>query len=128
LVTLVALAAVAAGIGLFLADRTMTRRVDAAGSPVTLRDDAQAIKRGRYLYMPRGCADCHGADGAGRVSIDDPCRHPIEGPRLTGALGSGVVHYQPADWVRSIRHGVAPDGRALMVMPGEDYIRFTDDD
>jgi mono/diheme cytochrome c family protein len=32
------------------------------------------------------------------------------------------------DWVRAIRHGVAPGGRALRVMPSEDYNRFTDDD
>jgi cytochrome c553 len=128
LVTLVALAAVAVGIGLFLAERTMTRRIDVAVSPVALRDDAQAIKRGRYLYMSRGCADCHGADGAGRVFIDDPNGLRIEGPGLTSAPGSAVANYQPADWVRSIRHGVAPDGRALMVMPSEDYNRFTDDD
>ena len=96
LVTLVALAAVAVGIGLFLAERTMTRRIDVAVSPVALRDDAQAIKRGRYLYMSRGCADCHGADGAGRVFIDDPNGLRIEGPGLTSAPGSAVANYQPA--------------------------------
>jgi len=32
------------------------------------------------------------------------------------------------DWVRSIRHGVNPQGRPLMIMPSEDYNRFTDDD
>ena len=42
--------------------------------------------------------------------------------------GSVVVGYKPEDWVRSIRHGVNPQGRALMVMPSEDYNRLTDDD
>jgi mono/diheme cytochrome c family protein len=36
--------------------------------------------------------------------------------------------YQVVDWVRTIRHGVKPDGRPLRVMPSEDYNRFTDAD
>lgn len=50
---------------------------------------------------------------------------PGEAP---SAPGSVVANYQAVDWVRSIRHGVDPRGRALMVMPSEDYNRFTDDD
>jgi mono/diheme cytochrome c family protein len=50
----------------------------------------------------------------------------IAGPNITPA---GVVAgYQPVDWVRTIRHGVKPDGRPAMVMPSEDYNRFTDTD
>lgn len=128
LASLVALAAIAVGIGLVLAERTMARRIDVPASPVALRDDPRAIERGRYLYMSRGCADCHGADGAGRVFIDDPNGLRIEGPGLTSAPGGVVANYQPVDWVRSIRHGVDPHGRALMIMPSEDYNRFTDDD
>jgi hypothetical protein len=33
-----------------------------------------------------------------------------------------------ASWVRTIRHGAAPGGWPLMIMPTEDYNRFTDDD
>jgi mono/diheme cytochrome c family protein len=32
------------------------------------------------------------------------------------------------DWDRSIRHGVAPGGRPLFIMPSEDYNRLTNDD
>jgi mono/diheme cytochrome c family protein len=39
-----------------------------------------------------------------------------------------MASYQPADWVRSIRHGVGADRRALRLMPSEDYNRLTDDD
>ena len=39
-----------------------------------------------------------------------------------------VAKYTEADWVRAIRHGVKPDGRAMFVMPSEDYNRFTDAD
>lgn len=126
--SLVVLVAVAVGIGLFLADRTMARRVDVQVRPVALRDDADALERGRYLYSSRGCAECHGTDGTGRVFVDDPNGLRLAGPGLTSGTGSVVAGYQPTDWVRSIRHGVNPQGRALMIMPSEDFNRFTDDD
>jgi mono/diheme cytochrome c family protein len=39
-----------------------------------------------------------------------------------------VKDYTPVDWVRTLRHGVKPDGRPAIFMPSEDYARFTDDD
>jgi mono/diheme cytochrome c family protein len=52
----------------------------------------------------------------------------IAGPNISPGPGSVVAGYTPEDWVRTIRHGVNPKGRALMVMPSEDYNRLTDDD
>ncbi len=126
--SLVVLAALGVGAGLFLADRTMARRVDVQVRPVALRDDAAAIERGAYLYASRGCAECHGEDGGGRVFVDEANGLRLAGPAITNAPGSVVAGYQPADWVRSIRHGVDPRGRPLMIMPSEDFNRFTDDD
>lgn len=62
--TLVILAAVAAGVGLYLAVRRMHRHVEVPVRPVALREGAAAVERGRYLCASRGCADCHGANGA----------------------------------------------------------------
>ena len=39
-----------------------------------------------------------------------------------------TAKYQAADWERTIRHGVKPDGRPTLIMPSEDYNRLTDDD
>ncbi|HSH88432.1 MAG TPA: c-type cytochrome, partial [Ramlibacter sp.] len=36
--------------------------------------------------------------------------------------------YKPEDWVRIIRHGVKPNGQPALIMPSEDYNRFTNDD
>lgn len=36
--------------------------------------------------------------------------------------------YHEVDWVRTIRHGVKPDGRPLLIMPAETFNRFTDAD
>jgi len=125
--SLVLLAAAILATGIFLAERKQQRRVDVAAQAVPYKSDAAALERGRYLYASRGCVDCHGANGAGRTFVDDGAL-TIAGPNITTGPGGVVAAYQPVDWVRAIRHGVTPQGRALMVMPSEDYNRFTDDD
>ena len=127
-VVLVLLAAAAAFTGLRMADSRMQRKVDIPVRPVAWASDAAALERGRYLFSSRGCVDCHGANGAGRTFAEDPGGLHIKGPNISPGPGSVVAGYQPDDWVRAIRHGVAPGGRPLMVMPSEDYNRFTDAD
>ncbi len=94
---------------------------------VAVPADAGRIERGRYLFASRGCADCHGQDGAGRTFVDDGGLR-AHAPNLTRGSGSAVAAYADADWDCSIRHGIAPGGRALMMMPSEDYDRLTDAD
>lgn len=126
---LVGVLAVTVVAGVQFADRKMQRRVDVPAYPLVLKEDAAAIERGRYLYASRGCADCHGGDAAGRVFVDDAkTGFYVRGPHIGTGPGNVVASYAPADWERSIRHGVAPGGRPLMVMPSEDYNRLTDDD
>ena len=86
----------------------------------------QALERGKYLFESRGCVDCHGANGGGREFVNDGKGLRIAGANITP--GGVTAGYQPEDWVRAIRHGVKPGGRPLMVMPSEDYNRFTDQD
>jgi mono/diheme cytochrome c family protein len=125
-----AAAVLVAGAGLVgwkMADSRMARRVALQVQPVSYVEDARALERGKYLFESRGCVDCHGANGAGRTFVrDDAQGLHIAGPDIT--RGGTTARYQPADWVRTIRHGVKPDGRPLMVMPSEDYNRFTDAD
>ena len=121
------LVAAAVFAGLQLAQQKMQRKVDVQVRPMASLTDAQALARGKYLYASRGCVDCHGANGAGRTFVDDGSLR-IAGPNITTGPGGVVAAYRPVDWVRTIRHGISPQGRALMVMPSEDYNRFTDDD
>jgi len=127
LLALVVLAAGALFAGVQLAESKMKRNVPVSVQPLAFRTDAQSLERGKYLFASRGCVDCHGANGAGRVFVDDGSLR-IKGPNITTGPGGVVAQYQPQDWVRAIRHGVAPTGRPLMIMPSEDYNRFTDDD
>jgi mono/diheme cytochrome c family protein len=118
--------AATAATGLYLAEQRRNRYIDIKPRPVAYTTDAQTIERGRYLYTSRGCTDCHGAQGTGREFVNDGKGTRIVGPNITSA---GVVgRYQPEDWNSVIRHGVKPNGRPVMVMPSEDYNRFTNDD
>lgn len=128
LLVLVAIAAAALFVGDRLARQKMQRKLDIAVKAVPYREDAAAIERGRYLFASRGCVDCHGAQGNGRMFLDDGKGMRIAGPNISPGPGSVVAGYAPEDWVRAIRHGVARGGRPLMVMPSEDYNRFTDED
>jgi cytochrome c553 len=128
LVGLAALAAGVAGLGTYLATERMQRRLQVPSTPVALKSDAASIERGRYLFASRGCVDCHGANGGGRTFHDDGQGFVIAGPNISPGPGSVVANYTPEDWGRTIRHGVKPDGRPALIMPSEDYNRFTDDD
>ena len=111
-----------------MGERKLTRHVEVAVAPVALRDDAATVDRGGYLFRSRGCADCHGADGKGRVVIDDGNGMLVRSPDITPAPAGVVSGYTAADWVRTIRHGVKHDGRPAMIMPSEEYNRLVDDD
>lgn len=129
LAALVVLAAIAVFAGLQLGEQKMKRQVKVSIAPLQVQGTQVSLERGQYLFASRGCVDCHGANGAGRVFVDDPGQGvKIKGPNITRGPGGVVASYRDEDWVRSIRHGVAPSGRPLMIMPSEDYNRFTDKD
>jgi mono/diheme cytochrome c family protein len=125
---LVAIGAALVAAGLLLAERRAAREIDIAVRPIAVPTDDAARARGSYLYASRGCADCHGADGAGRTFVKSGDSLLLAGPDITRSVNSPTLIYQPQDWVRAVRHGVKPDGRPLRVMPSEDYNRLTDAD
>lgn len=125
----VLLGAAAVAWGVLRADQRAARRIAQAAYPLVVPAGEAALARGRYLFGSRGCAECHGADGAGLAFIDDAgAGMYVRSPNISPATGSVVAAYTPADWERSLRHGVKPDGRPLRVMPSEDYNRLTDAD
>lgn len=127
-VALLLIAAAALFAGLQIADRKMARRVPLPDYALAIPGDAASLARGRYLYTTRGCSECHGADGAGRDVINDGKGFHVRGPNISTDPGNVVGAYRPADWEHALRHGVNPGGRPLMVMPSEDYARWTDAD
>ena len=122
------LGAAGLSLGAYLGDRKAMRRVDVAVIAVAIPSDAASLERGRYLFSTRGCVDCHGARGAGKAFIDDGGGMFAKAPNISTGAGNVVASYRDEDWVRTIRHGVKPNGRPLFIMPSEDYNRLTDAD
>jgi len=128
LLALVVLGLVAVAAAQWLAQRKLNRTIDVNVAPVAFVSDAASIARGQYLFQSRGCAECHGSNGAGRLFINDPGGLRAWSANLTTGANSAVANYTETDWVRTIRHGVKPDKRPILIMPSEDYNRFTDAD
>lgn len=120
---------VLAATGVFLVSTFRLGRTFAVTPPaVAIPTDAASVERGRHLAVALNkCADCHGANLGGKVFVDAP-PFLIVGPNLTRGQGGIGGQLTDADWVRAIRHGVGPDGRALFSMPSEEYVRMTEQD
>ncbi|HWJ72996.1 MAG TPA: cytochrome c [Kaistia sp.] len=117
-----------AGFAWFGSERKRNRIVDVNVAPIAIAIDPEGIARGKYLYESRGCTDCHGRDGAGKVVIDDGAGMLVRAPNISTAVGAATNALGPLDWVRLLRHGVKPNGRPVLIMPSEDYARMTDED
>ncbi|MCA9600391.1 MAG: cytochrome c [Polyangiales bacterium] len=84
--------------------------------PVHAAAGADAVAEGHRLYLTRGCADCHGEDGGGRVIAD-----AAVGRFVGSNLSKLVKDRTDEDLVRAIRHGVSVSGKPLMLMPAKEY-------
>lgn len=124
-ITLVALGSVAVALGLNRFEVVQARRINLPRHPIAYSDDPQSLDRGRYLFESRGCAECHGTQGGGRVFAQGEGLK-LAAPNITS--GGVTAAYANSDWERTIRHGVKPSGRPIFVMPSEDYNRLTDAD
>jgi mono/diheme cytochrome c family protein len=113
-------------VGKAMGERKLARTITLSVPPLEVTADATHIERGRYLFNTRGCADCHGANGAGKTMIKDGGMFVVA-PNITAGT-NGVTDYKVEDWVRTVRHGVKPNGNPLMMMPSDEYNRLTDED
>jgi mono/diheme cytochrome c family protein len=96
--------------------------------PVEIPTDAESIAYGEHLATIRGCKACHGDDLSGEIEFEDPMVGVFANANLTGGVGSEVINYSVEDWVRSIRHGVGPDGKPLILMPSQQHNAMSDED
>lgn len=119
LVVLLGSAAVAYG------SHRIARTYDVTPATLTLASDSATVARGAHLSRIYGCTDCHGADLAGTVMVDDAVIMAVA-PNLTPA-GVGAS-YTATDWDRAIRHGVRPSGRSMFIMPSKAYHGISDDE
>ena len=87
----------------------------------------RAVERGKQLATVL-CTGCHGDNLAGTAFFDDPALGIIHAKNLTRGKGGIGAAYADADFVRTLRHGVRPDGTSVFVMPAKDFYYLSDTD
>ncbi len=93
---------------------------------VSISTDAAALARGKH-FVDAICRDCHTADLSGKNMINAPFAN-IDSANITPSPSGAVYTFKDADWVRVLRHGVDDEGRALLVMPAQEFWYFSDQD
>lgn len=111
-----------------ISEYRFNRSYEVRVAPVEISTDPDAIAYGEHIASIRGCKGCHGEDLSGQIEFEDPLVGVISNANLTGGQGSEVIGYTTEDWVRSIRHGVGPDGKPLIIMPAQQNYTMSDED
>ena len=94
--------------------------------PLIITHDAETLALGAHFFATRGCGDCHGADGAGKLVFDAGPVIKLIAPNITP--GGVVKGMSPDQIAAAIRHGVKPDGHPMLFMPSGDFKNFSDAD
>ncbi len=103
-------------------------------APPSAFADAPDPARGKYLLAAGGCAACHtdkknkGRPLAGGRALKTPFGVFFT-PNITPDKKTGIGNWSDADFVRALRHGVAPDGSHYFpAFPYPSYTRMTERD
>jgi mono/diheme cytochrome c family protein len=116
-------------VGIYIgSNRRLHRHYLIKPAPLAISSSASNIALGKHLVETHGCLECHGPDLAGKAVIDNPAMGLLYAPNITRGSGTVTASYQDADWVRSIRHGLNPQGRPLVLMPSTEFFELTDED
>jgi len=121
------LVVLAAGIMLLVGNSRLSRKYDIQPEAMVIPTDAASIEQGRH-WAETLCAHCHAGDYSGKPLVDDSSIGFIPAPNLTSGEGGAGAEFSDADWVRALRHGVDPEGRALIGMPSMNYYYLSDQD
>ncbi len=124
---LILLAVVAVGALYFFGNSRLTRKYTVQPEAVSIPTDAASIQQGQHLAETL-CAHCHGKDFSGAALVDDAQIGYIPAPNLTRGEGGAGGEFSDADWVLALRHGIDPEGRALIGMPSQNYYYLSDKD
>jgi cytochrome c553 len=108
----------------------LKRHYEVPVASIVIPVDPLAIARGRHLAENVAlCSHCHGADFGGTKFFDEGALMArLPAPNLTSGNGGIGRNYSNRDWVRAVRHGVAPGGRALVFMPSADFAKLSAED
>lgn len=121
--------ALALGLGLYgLGWYRLNRTYQIDPQPVSLPTGPDSLREGLRIFRYRGCEACHGEDLEGLVYLDNPALGQVITPNLTAGAGGIGGERSDLDLVRAVRHGVGPDGKALLFMPSTEFYYLSEGD
>lgn len=121
------------GVALLLAaawinsERALARRYAVQDPPLAVPTDAAGLAHGEHLFLTRGCADCHGTQGEGRLVMDAGPLAKLVAPNITPAALQ-ARGYDADKIARAVRHAVRADDTPLVFMPSADWSELSDAD
>jgi mono/diheme cytochrome c family protein len=96
---------------------------------IAIPADQVTIARGKHLVEAVAvCTICHGINLGGKLAFQDSFLGRGYTSNLTRGRGGIGRIYTNADWIRSIRYGVRPDGRGIPFMPSDYFNKLSDYD
>jgi mono/diheme cytochrome c family protein len=122
---LIVIAALLAGVLYLVGNARLAKSYAVQPEALAIPTDAASIQQGQH-WADTLCAHCHGADFSGKGLINDPKVGAVPAPNLTSGDGGAGGEFSDTDWVRAIRHGIDPEGRALIGMPSQNYYYMSD--
>jgi mono/diheme cytochrome c family protein len=134
LLGMVAIVLLALG-GVYLnAQRLLGQRPDNPVAEFTVQATPEQVERGRYLVTAiPGCISCHASNPTavpplldGNQMQEIAAFGEFYAPNLTP--GGRLKDYTDGELERAIREGVGRDGRALAIMPSENFRKMPDTD
>jgi mono/diheme cytochrome c family protein len=127
LASLIVLLLVLGAMAFMIGSSKVNSTHDVETADLTIPTDSAATARGGHLADIFGCTICHGNDLGGSVIVDAP-PFRITAANLTAGEGGIGLAYTAEDFDRAIRHGVKPDGRAVMIMPSSAFHDLSEED
>lgn len=112
----------------FLSSSRLNEKFTIAPESVAIPTDSASLAYGEHVATIRGCNGCHARNLAGGTFIDAPVIARLWARNLTPGKGGAGSSYTDTDWIRAIRHGVRPDGTALLFMPAQEFNELSDHD
>ena len=100
-----------------------------APETLAITSDSATLARGEHLASAvAGCGGCHGPGLRGQAVFDAAPMGRLIALNLTSGEGGVGATLTPESIERAVRHGVGRDGRALRIMPSDDFQYLSDDD
>ncbi len=117
---LVLLVVVVVVVVLGVGTRNLSRSYDVPPHAVSL--DGADTGEGQRLATLFACTLCHGGELGGSDFLQGMPMADLPAPNLTGR------RFSVLEMERAVRHGVAADGRPLMIMPSQAFSGMSDED